>query len=111
MSEFAIQSALVQHLRLRAAPNVYWFHPANGEARSKATGGRLKAMGVRPGTPDLMLVINGVAHFLELKAPGKRPSKVQQQAHSEINAAGGFVAWSDSVDGALSVLQSWGAIR
>lgn len=31
------------------------FHPANGEYRHPATAGRLKAMGVRPGVPDMLL--------------------------------------------------------
>jgi hypothetical protein len=37
-------------------PALRWaFHPANGEYRHPATAGRLKAMGVRPGVPDVLL--------------------------------------------------------
>ena len=37
-------------------PALAWaFHPANGEYRHPATAGRLKAMGVRPGVPDVLL--------------------------------------------------------
>lgn len=33
------------------------FHVPNGEARRKATAGRLRAMGVRAGVPDLFLLV------------------------------------------------------
>lgn len=37
-------------------PTLAWaFHAANGEYRQPATAGRLKAMGVRPGVPDVLL--------------------------------------------------------
>ena len=35
----------------------YLFHPANGGARDSATAGKLKAMGVRRGVPDLLLPV------------------------------------------------------
>ncbi len=38
-----------------ANPILRWmYHPPNGGARSKATAGRLRAMGVRSGVPDLL---------------------------------------------------------
>jgi len=52
----------------------YLFHPANGGKRPKGEAGKLKALGVKPGVPDLMLPFPsptgkwpGMA--LELKAP------------------------------------------
>lgn len=48
-------------------------HIPNGEFRHKATAGRLKAMGVVPGVPDLILPVRSrgfSAAAIELKAPG-----------------------------------------
>ena len=39
-------------------PDLHWlFHPANGGNRDPATAGRMKAMGVRRGVPDLILPV------------------------------------------------------
>ena len=46
---------------------VFAFAVPNGGARDAKTGKKLKAEGVKPGVPDIALVINGAPHFLELK--------------------------------------------
>jgi hypothetical protein len=40
--EAAIQRAVVDHLRLRARPDVLWLHCPNGEHRNPITGAKLK---------------------------------------------------------------------
>ena len=109
--EFTIQCAVVQHLMLYAAPDVVWFHCPNGEYRSKRTAGRLKAMGVRPGCPDLILICNGVSYGLELKAGKGRQTESQRAMESSWNAAGGRYAVARGLDEALSLLHSWEALR
>ena len=53
-------------------PALRWaFHVPNGEYRDKATGGRLKAMGVRRGVPDVWLPISGHG-FIGLEIELKR---------------------------------------
>ena len=49
----------------------------------------------RRGVPDLLILVAGRALFVELKAPGKRPSPLQQARMNEIEAAKGMavVAW------------------
>lgn len=45
-------------LSLQQYPELRWlFHIPNGGARSKREGGKFKAMGVKPGVPDLCLPI------------------------------------------------------
>jgi len=46
-----LQRALVDHLRARVQPTVYWFHPVNGGACNAIEGAILKDCGVRAGTP------------------------------------------------------------
>jgi hypothetical protein len=59
-------------------PRLAWlYHIPNGGARSKATAGRLKAMGVKAGVPDLHLPVPSRGYhgtWLEMKAPGQRPT-------------------------------------
>lgn len=54
-------------------PDLRWlFHIPNGGSRHKAEAGKLKAMGVRPGVPDLFLPIKRWKYsglWIELKRP------------------------------------------
>lgn len=109
--EADIQRALVQHLRLRHKPGVIWWHTPNGEARSKATGARLKAMGVRAGVFDLILLLPGpVTFLLELKAGSNKMSPAQEQFAKDLNEIGIGWACAWSIDDALAVLEGIGAI-
>jgi len=109
--EQAIQKTLAEHLRLRAAPNVYWFHPANGGARTAIEGAILKACGVRAGTPDLICIRGGKTYGLEVKANGGRLSNAQRVAHYEMRAAGAEVAVAVGLNAALEKLEEWQVLR
>jgi hypothetical protein len=109
--EEQLQRAIVEHLRLRHKPGVIFFHCPNGEARSKATGGRLKAMGVRAGVFDLILMLPGpVTFLLELKAGSNKMSPAQEQFAKDLNEIGIGWACAWSIDDALAVLEGIGAI-
>jgi len=64
-------------------PALRWaFHVPNGEYRDKATGGRLKAMGVRRGVPDVLMPVErqgfrGLA--IELKRSDKSNHATTEQ--------------------------------
>src|SRR6476646_4112369 len=107
--EQEIQKALADHLRARAAAGTYWFHPANGGARSAIEGAILKACGVRAGTPDLILIRNGRTYGWELKAEKGRvsPAQAQAQAHEEMRKAGAEVAGATGIDEAIKQLEVW----
>jgi hypothetical protein len=109
--EYRLQKAVVQHLTLRPAPNMYFCAIPNGGGRSSArTGAFLKAMGLRAGAPDIVLVVEGKAHGLELKATKGRLSPAQKQAANEWEAAGGSFHVASSIDAALDILTGIGAI-
>ena len=109
--EQRIQKALANHLRARAAAGTYWFHPANGGARTAIEGAVLKACGVRAGTPDLILIKDGRTYGLELKADKGRVSPAQTKAHEEMRAAGVTVAVATGIDDALAQLEAWQLLR
>jgi hypothetical protein len=109
--EQEIQRSVADHLRARAAAGTYWFHPANGGARTAIEGAILKACGVRAGTPDLILIKDGKTFGLELKANGGRVSPAQAQAHEEMKAAGAEVAVATGIDEAIKQLEAWQLLR
>lgn len=68
-SEFRLHAHCVRYLE-RVAPDCFIFHPANGEKRSDATARKLRAMGVRRGVFDLVLLTpDSRAFFIEFKGP------------------------------------------
>jgi len=77
--EETLHRGVVRVLLLARAPGVSWYHPANGGSRNAAEAGKLKALGVRPGVPDIALVKDGHAHFLELKAQGAGRARRKSQ--------------------------------
>jgi hypothetical protein len=109
--EEAIQRGVLQHLQVRAAPDVFWFHPANGGYRTSIEARVLKSLGVKAGVPDLIFIRDGKTYGLELKADGGRLTPVQRMAHVLMRAAGAEVAVAVGLDAALRQLESWGLLR
>ena len=106
-----IQRALVTHLAVRGARGLIYWHTPNGGKRNAREAGRFKAMGVRAGVSDLILVHCGKIYALELKAEGGRPSVAQMEFISDFNGAGGFGCIVTGLDPALRVLETWGLLR
>ena len=112
MIELALQKFAASLLRLNAAPDVIWFHPPNGEARSARTGGKLKAMGVKPGVPDLVVVLpGGHAHFLELKSARGSLSPHQRVFREDCGINGAPYEVATTPEEVESTLRDWGALR
>ena len=109
--EAAIQRAVFQHLRARAAPNVFAFHPANGGYRKPIEAAIMKGMGVVAGVPDIIAIHDGRVYALELKAEGGRATPKQQKAIAAMEAAGAFTAIAEGLDRALACLEAWGLLR
>lgn len=51
------------------------------------------------GLPDRLCILHGVIAFIELKAPGKRPSDLQQLHIDHIKKRGHIALWIDSKAG------------
>ncbi|WP_263079516.1 VRR-NUC domain-containing protein [Endozoicomonas sp. Mp262] len=57
---------------------VYVFHPPNGGKRDKATAGKLKAMGVKPGVPDVFCMLpRGGYHGLVVEYKATPPNDAE----------------------------------
>jgi hypothetical protein len=84
--EDILQMQVARYLNI-AAPNLVWFHPANGGYRNPREAKKLKDMGVKPGVADLAMILpDGRAAFIELKA-GKNGLENSQKAFRDLCAA------------------------
>jgi hypothetical protein len=107
-----VQIAIADLLRWRCSPGWWWSHIPSGEYRAKATGGRLKRMGLKPGIFDLLLIDPfGVHYWLELKrARQGRTSADQKAFRQHLELAGVPHAICAGFDAAVAQLLAWGAI-
>lgn len=112
------QVALIEWARITAikpAPDIepgskvadYLIAIPNGGQRSAREGARLKAEGVKAGVSDLFLPIRrgGFAGlWLELKAPGGKPTALQKEWLAKMRIAGYWTDWADDwKDAAASI--------
>lgn len=109
--EQEIHKAVVQHLRARGVPGLVFWHTPNGGKRSPVEAAIFKAMGVRAGVSDLILVRMGKVYALELKTEQGRASEAQMEFLSDIDRAGAFTAMPAGLDAALATLEAWGLLR
>jgi hypothetical protein len=110
-SEFAAQCFLVALIRRTISPAWRFTHIASGEYREKATAGRLYAMGVERGWPDLLFVGPSRVLFIELKRRGGKLSDAQQDLAAFIVAAGHDYLCTDNVKIAIAKLNELGVLR
>lgn len=98
--------AIAKYLRLMLPHDCFWTTiPAGGGGAKR--GAFIKAMGYRAGTPDLMLVHNAQAFFLEVKNDTGRASPAQKDCAEDIFKAGGKVLIVRSIDDVQNALRHW----
>ena len=91
---------MVEYLRIMEnLRKLAFFHPANGGGRSRVEAKIFNGLGVRPGVPDLVLLIpGGRAAFIELKAGAGRLSAAQVAFKMQVETLGFRYAECRSVD-------------
>jgi hypothetical protein len=73
---------------------------------------RLKSQGVKPGTPDLFIMLdNGQTAWLELKSPKGRLSDHQLYFGAKAVKLGHRWAMVKSLDQAIEVFKAWKVLR
>ena len=78
-TEDEIQIEVANWLDHKLPKNWRWYHPPNGGWRKKSTAGRLKAMGVKAGIPDVVILRpDGSPIYIELKSFGGVLSNAQK---------------------------------
>jgi len=108
--EHQTQKAIAQYLDMRG---VCWFAVPNGGQRNKIVASKLKAEGVKAGVPDICIIHDGMAYFLEVKKPKTgdsakgQLSKNQKVMIEKIRQAGGEVAVVYSVADVIEQCIEW----
>lgn len=99
MSEEQLQLATASVLDdLMERDLLFWFHPPNAP-RSKITGGKLKAAGMKAGVPDCVVTFpKGQTIFIELKFNRGRLSTAQKDVHARMDRLDipVYTLWSDN---------------
>ncbi len=105
--EQSFQISLVRDLRYLLTPNTFMTHfPAGGGGGMR--GVFLKAAGLIAGCPDLLLIHQGCAYWLELKVGKNKLTPAQIACHRALKAAGSSVETVRNLDEALECLALWG---
>lgn len=110
--EDTIQGAICDLLRLKAHPRLLWWHVPNGLPSSARAVARFIRLGMRPGVPDLSLVLpGGRGAFLEVKRPSAKLSLEQMMFGTECVSLG--IPWAvvRSSEEAEKILTEWGALK
>lgn len=86
------------------------YHIPNEGKRSRGTGGRLKAMGLKSGVPDLCLpTAHGgyIGLYIEMKVKPNKPTENQKRWLRALRAAGHMVAVCYDWDSARQLLEDY----
>jgi hypothetical protein len=110
--ELSLHIRVADLLRAHCLPDWRWTHIPSGEKRPERAGAKLKAMGVRRGWPDFILVSPyGSVRFLELKRSGGKLTEAQNEFRLWCINHGvpHVVAWT--MDQVLAAFDNWGCLR
>ncbi len=109
--EARLQRAVVQHLLLAGHGDVVWFHVPNGMKSTGRHVNNMKRMGLRPGVADLVILADGKAYCMELKAKGGKQTVEQIAFQEACELAGVPYVVCDNLQAAITVLRDWKLIR
>jgi hypothetical protein len=105
--EQQIQKAVLEHLKWRGVPGLWWCHYPAGGARAAIEARIFKSLGVQAGVPDILIVRASRLFALELKSEAGRLSAAQIETQQRLRDAGVEVATAYSLDAALAQLEAW----
>jgi hypothetical protein len=110
-SELHLHIAIADVLRRFCRPDWRWWHTPNGEQRDVRVAAKLKAMGVKPGIADLLLLASdGRLHCLELKTANGRLSEAQEDFRVFCIKSGIPFVVARRVEDALLAFELWGCL-
>ena len=105
--ERLLHKAVAAYLQLVLPLRSFWTtFPAGGGGAIR--GATLKAQGLKPGVPDVLIVYAGLAYWLELKAVKGKTSPQQDATIALLEHAGSPTAICRSIDDVRDALKQWG---
>ena len=111
-SEHQLQASLCEYLDRMLRPELAYRAIPNGGLRHIRVAARLKAEGVRKGSPDLFVMLPaGKVGWIEMKTSKGRLSPDQKGFEAICNRLDHLHAVAHSLDEAILALRSWGALK
>lgn len=110
-AERRLHLAVADLLTKAARKDVLWFHVPNEGQRSEKTGALLKALGMKRGIPDIIVLFGGKCIGLELKAAKGKLSDDQEAMAMAWTLAGGLWHVAHTYQAAFDVLEVAGVLR
>ena len=107
--EAQLHRAVAQYLNLALPKDAVWTTVAHGGG-GRIRGAKLKAMGLRPGWPDIQILYRGRFIGIELKSGKGRVSPEQDEVAKAIWGAGGSWFVCCSVDQVMLSLRDMGIV-
>jgi hypothetical protein len=109
--EHIAQAALFKdHIWVRLVPDCVAFAIPNGGHRHKKVAEELKEEGLTPGAPDIFLLHEGQAYFLEMKSLTGSLEPEQKIMLGLLTSAGAICAVCKGLDKAIKQLEAWGLL-
>jgi hypothetical protein len=106
--EQALQKQVARYLDFALPKTATWFHPANGGYRRKAEARIFKGLGVKAGVPDIVIIWEGRAYFIELKAGTNKLTEHQVNMMRSLTDAGAGWHCCTSLESVTETLDGWG---
>lgn len=88
MKEKVIEQALTREVKKAGGLCYKWASPGN------------------TGVPDRIVIYGGMIKFIELKAPGKKPTPKQEYIHAQLREQGASVYVIDSLEGVKTLIKA-----
>ena len=102
------QKAVAQYLTLALPTPEAWFTTIPAGGGGKVRGAILKGMGYKPGTPDMLVIYDGQASWLELKTGRAKCSRPQELCCDALHNAGCNWALVRTLEEVESALRTFG---
>lgn len=108
MTEQKLHIDVAAYLDAVLDPDACWYSTVPSGGGGKVRGAFLKAMGLKKGVADILLIPRGrCACWIELKTATGRLSPEQRALHARLRDLGCLVAVCRSVDEVEGVLRAW----
>jgi VRR-NUC domain len=107
LSEAQLQAATASFLDIALPTDAIAHHSANEGKRGWVAQRSLKASGAKKGWPDVEIIWQGRAYFIELKSEKGRVSPDQAKIHTRLWDAGAAVVICRTLEAVENALRSW----
>jgi len=110
--EHQLQIQILERLDFLGRPELEWRAVPNGDLRHPSVAMRLKAEGVKPGTPDLFILLeDGRTGWLELKSKYGVLTHEQKGFATKAMRLGHYWGMARSVPEAIAIMKAWNVLK